>query len=175
MTEAQMEDCVVCGNHAVETTLVDGEIVKECEVCGNLSGSPEVVELMELQREAEGLGVSIYSFPLAQFIDGLPGVKLQGDSGGERSAGRLPFIAFELIDHRSYQLENIGQSLRLLRGELECEWKIEFTFEYELGFELRPRGKKEQPLEQQVEAARRDMIKIWRRLQSFKGLAWWKQ
>lgn len=175
MTQTELEDCVVCGNHAVASSLVDGDIVKECEVCGHLDGTPDVVELLELQREADGLGVSVHSFPLAQFIDNLPGMKLQGDSGGERSTGNLPFIAFELVDHRSYQLENIGQSLRLIRGELECAWKIEFTFEYELGFELRPRIDKSMSASEQVEAARRDMTKLWRRLQAFKGLAWWKQ
>lgn len=173
MEYTELEDCVVCGNHAVATSMVDGEIVKECEVCGNLSGDPDTVELVELQREAEGLGVSVHSFPLAQFIDNLPGVKLQGDSGGERSKGKLPFIAFELTDHRTFQLENLGQALRLMRAELECDWKIEFTFEYELGFELRPRTTDKPGLEQ-VEAARRDLNRIWRRLQGFKGLAWWK-
>ena len=173
MPAPELEDCILCGNHAVATSVVDGEIIKECEVCGDLKGPPEVIELMELQREAEGLGVSPYSFPLAQFVDNLPGVKLQGDSGGEPIEGRLPFIAFELTDHRMGQLENIGQGLRLLRGELECEWKIEFTFDYELGFELRPRSG-DKPAAPAVEAARRDLIHIWRRLQVFKGLGWWK-
>jgi hypothetical protein len=174
MAKTELEDCIVCGNHAVTTSIVDGEIIKECEVCGDLKGTPAVIELMELQREAEGLGVSIYTFPLAQFIDSLPGVKLQGDSGGDKAKGQLPFIAFELTDHRTGQLENIGQGLRLLRGEFECEWKIEFTFEYELGFELRPRASANKPKVELVEAARRDLIHIWRKLQAFKGLGWWK-
>jgi hypothetical protein len=168
----ELEECLACGNHAVATVMVDGEIVKECEFCGELRGTPEVIELMELQREAEGLGVSIHTFPLAQFIDNLPGVKLQGDGGGDEARGLLPFIAFELVDHRTGQLENIGQGLRLLRAELECEWKIEFTFEYEMGFELRPRGTGKPD---QVDAARRDLLHIWRKLQTFKGLGWWKQ
>lgn len=174
MPKPELEECLACGNHAVATQVVDGEIVKECEFCGELRGAPEVIELMELQREADGLGVSIDTFPLAQFLDNLPGVRLQGDSGGDSAKGQLPFIAFELTDHRTGQLENIAQGLRLLRGEIECEWKIEFTFEYELGFELRPRTS-EKPKADQVEAARRDLIHIWRRLQTFKGLAWWKQ
>jgi hypothetical protein len=174
MKNAELEDCLLCGNHAVMTSIVDGEIIKECEVCGDLKGKPEVIELMELQREAEGLGVSMHTFPLAQFVDSLPGVKLQGDSGGEPTKGQLPFIAFELTDHRTGQLDNIGQGLRLLRGELECEWKIEFTFEYELGFELRPRSNADKAKTEMIEAARRDLIHIWRKLQAFKGLGWWK-
>ncbi|MEZ5991318.1 MAG: hypothetical protein R3E76_03095 [Planctomycetota bacterium] len=175
MERTELEDCEICGNHAVATTMVDGDVVKECEVCGNLSGSPDTTELILLQREADGLGVSIHSFPLAHLVDNLPGVKLQGDSGGEKATGRMPFIAFELTDHRTWQLENLGQSLRLMRSELLCEWKIEFTFEYELGFELRPRGSEDKPRAAQVEDARADMLHIWRRLQAFQGLGWWKQ
>lgn len=169
-----LEFCPACGNHAVATAHVEGEIVKECEICGNVEGPPDTVELIQLQRESDGLGVSKHSYPLAQFVDALPGVKLQGDSGGDREAGRMPFIAFELTDHRTWQLENIGQGLRLLRGELEREWSIEFTFEYELGFELRPRTVG--PVtESDVISARRDLILIWRRMQGYKGLGWWKQ
>jgi hypothetical protein len=175
MEDIKLEDCETCGNHAVISTLVDGEVVKECEVCGALDGPPDVIDLVQLQREADGLGVSIHSFPLAHLIDNLPGVRLQGDSGGERSGGRMPFVAFELTDHRTWQLENLGQSLRLMRGELLCKWKIEFTFEYELGFELRPRVKDDHPKAAQVEDARADMLHIWRRLQAFQGLGWWKQ
>lgn len=174
MSEIELEDCEICGNHAVLTSLIEGEVIKECEVCGALSGSPEVTELVQLQREAEGLGVSIHSFPLAQLIDHLPGVRLQGDSGGERSTGRMPFIAFELTDHRTTQLENLGQALRLMRGELKRRWKIEFTFEYELGFELSAVPDQHAAPSANVEAAREDLIHIWRRLQGFQGLAWWK-
>lgn len=174
MAELELEHCEVCGNHAVATLRADGDLYKECEVCGNLSGPADVIDLVELQREADGLGVSIHSFPLAQFIDSLPGLKLQGDSGGDREKGRLPFVAFEATDHRTYQLENLGQALRLLRAELQCQWCIEFTFEYELGFELKPRAAAAIDA-RQVETARADMIKLWRKLQSFKGLAWWKQ
>lgn len=172
----ELEFCAACGNHAVATRTIEGEPVKECEICGHLEGDPDLVELVNLQREADGLGVSIHTYPLAQFIDRLPGVKLQGDSGGTRDEGRLPFIAFELTDHRTRQLENLGQGLRLMRHELECEWKIEFTFEFELGFELSPRrGTRGEPGAAVVEAARRDLILMWRRMESYRGLAWWKQ
>jgi hypothetical protein len=167
------EPCDVCGNHAVVVRSVQGEPVRECEFCGHMEGPADLVELLELQREADGLGVSIDSYPLAQFIEDLPGVRILGDSGGDRRRGAMPFVAFELADHRTWQLENLGQSLRLMRGELECEWSIEFTFDFQLGFELRPRKSGNQTTEQ-VEAARRDMIKIWRRLQTYAGLSWWK-
>ena len=175
MTDLELEDCEICGNHAVVSTLIEGEIVKECEVCGALSGPSEITDLVQLQREADGLGVSIHSFPLAQLIDKLPGVRLQGDSGGERSSGRMPFIAFELPDHKTYQLENLGQALRLMRGELQCRWKIEFTFEYEMGYELSAVPEGDSGQGSQVDAARADLIHIWRRLVAFQGLAWWKQ
>jgi hypothetical protein len=169
-----LSGCSVCGNHAVVTRRVEGEIVRDCEFCGHLEGPPDIVELMELQREADGLGVSIDSYPLVQFIEKLPGVRVQGDSGGDRQRGSMPFVAFELTNHRTWQLENIGQGLRLMRGELELEWTIEFTFDFHLGFELRARTLGSQPPER-VEAARRDMNRIWRRLQAFSALGWWRQ
>ncbi|MBZ0136043.1 MAG: hypothetical protein K8I27_06685 [Planctomycetes bacterium] len=174
MDEHELEDCEICGNHAVVSTLVEGEVVKECEVCGALAGPADITDLVQLQREAEGLGVSIHSFPLAQLIDSLPGVRLQGDSGGEKSSGRMPFIAFELTDHKTHQLENLGQALRVMRGELQCRWKIEFTFEYEMGFELSAVAD-DTPNSERVENARADLIHIWRKLLGFQGLAWWKQ
>lgn len=170
------EMCEVCGNHAVHAQRVQEAIVSECEFCGNLQGPADLIELLELQREAEEMGCSVFSFPLAQFIDKLPGVKLLGDSGGDRHKGSMPFVAFELADHRTVQLENLGQSLRLMRNELSREWLIEFTFDYQLGFELRPRrettGKATQ---QEIEVARQDMLLIWRRLQAYRVLGWWKQ
>ena len=174
MADMELEDCEICGNHAVVSSFIEGEVVKECEVCGALSGQAEITDLVQLQREADGLGVSIHSFPLAQLIDSLPGVRLQGDSGGERATGRMPFIAFELTDHKTHQLENLGQALRVLRGELKCRWKIEFTFEYEMGFELSAVLQPDKPSGEQVEEARADLIHIWRKLLAFQGLAWWK-
>jgi hypothetical protein len=173
MDYAEAEICDVCGNHAVVVRTVQGEPVRECEYCGHLEGAPDLIELLELQEEADGLGVSIDTYPLAQFIEKLPGVRLIGDSGGDRRRGTMPFVAFELADHKTWQLENLGQALRLMRGELECEWTIEFTYDFHLAFELHPkRSGREDP--SQVEAARRDMLKIWRRMQSFTGLSWWK-
>jgi hypothetical protein len=168
-----LDACIVCGNHAVVARRVDGDIVRECEYCGHIEGPPHVVELLELQNEADGLGVSIDSYPLVQFIERMPGVRVLGDSGGDRKRGALPFVAFELSNHRTWQLENIGQSLRLMRGELELDWTIEFTFEFHLGFELRPRVSGPQTTAH-VESARRDLNRIWRRLQTYSALAWWR-
>lgn len=176
MPEVAPEICQVCGNHAVVPRRVTDAVVRECEFCGNLEGPAELIELLELQRQAEELGCSEYSYPLAQFIDGLPGVKLLGDSGGNRKLGTMPFIAFELSDHRTWQLENLGQALRLMREELSREWVIEFTFDYQLGFELRtrPDGRKTHDPDE-IESARRDLLHMWRKLQGFTGLSWWKQ
>jgi hypothetical protein len=169
------ELCDVCGNHAVVVRNLQGEPVRECEYCGHMEGPPDLIELLELQNEADGLGVSIDAYPLAQFIEKLPGVRIIGDSGGDRRRGTLPFVAFELADHKTWQLENLGQALRLMRGELEREWTIEFTYEFQLAFELHPqRNGKPQHTEEEIESARRDMIKIWRRLQTYTGLTWWK-
>src|SRR5690606_38000 len=110
------EICDVCGNHAVVVRQVQAEPVRECEFCGHMEGPPDLIELLELQNEADGLGVSIDAYPLAQFIEKLPGVRILGDSGGDRRRGTMPFIAFELADHRTWQLENLGQALRLMRG-----------------------------------------------------------
>jgi len=172
--ETELETCTVCGNHSVATRRIDGDLVRECEFCGHIEGPADIVELLELQREADGLGVSIDSYPLVHFIESLPGVRVLGDSGGDRTRGAMPFVAFELSNHRTGQLENIGQSLRIMRGDLELEWVIEFTFDFHLGFELRPRANGPQT-SKEVETARRDMNRIWRRLQSYSTLAWWKR
>lgn len=175
MAQGAIELCEVCGNHAVAPRRVADAVVRECEFCGNLEGPPDLIELLELQRQAEELGCSEHSFPLAHFIDNLPGVKLLGDSGGNRQLGTMPFVAFELTDHRTWQLENLGQALRLMREELAREWIIEFTFDYQLGFELRtrPDGRKSHDPDE-IEAARRDMLHMWRKLQGFAALKWWK-
>lgn len=167
--------CEECGNHAVVDRFVGGDIVRECEFCGHLEGQTETVELLELQREAEARGSNPYSYPLAQFIDDMPGVKLLGDSGGDPKKGLMPFVAFELADHRTRQLENLGQGLRLLRGELKHRWVIEFTFEFQLGFELRVRGEEGNFSLLDVETAREDLLLIWRRLQGYRSLGWWKR
>lgn len=174
--ETETDTCDSCGNHAVVVRAIEGDAIRECEVCGNLEGPADLIELLELQREADGLGVSIDSFPLAQFIEGLPGVRIIGDSGGDKRQGTMPFVAFELADHRTWQLENLGQALRLMRAELECEWSLEFTYDFQMAFELHPRhdGKAKHSTEQ-VLAARRDLTKIWRRLNTYRGLSWWKQ
>jgi hypothetical protein len=176
MDYSEGEPCDACGNHAVEVRLIQGDPVRECGFCGHLEGPADLIELLELQREADGLGVSIDSYPLAQFIERLPNVKILGDSGGDKRRGTMPYIAFELSDRRTWQLENLGQAMRLMRGELELEWSIEFTFEFQLAFELHPRhdGKSiHQP--EEVESARRDLQRIWRNLQAYTGLSWWKR
>lgn len=168
--------CEECGNHSLTRRLMAGVAVEECEMCGHLAGPSEVIELIELQREAEELGASPDSYPLAQFIEKLPGVRVLGDSGGDDFAGTTPHVSFELSDHRTVQLENIAQSLRLMRDELECHWMIEFTYDFQLGFELKVRrdeSKKSSPRE--LDAARRDMALLWRRLRNYTGLGWWRR
>lgn len=168
--------CDSCGNHAVIARRVGNDVVRECDICGHLEGPPDLIELLELQHEADGLGVSIDSYPLAQFIEDLPGVRIIGDSGGDRKQGVMPYVAFELSDRRTWQLENIGQALRLMRGELKCEWSIEFTFDFQMGFELHPRHDgKVTHTAAEVQAARDDLVTIWRRLQTYRGLSWWKR
>lgn len=174
--DATGETCDACGNHAVVVRMVEGDPIRECEFCGHLEGPADLIELLELQREADGLGVSIDSYPLAQFIEKLPNVRILADSGGDRRRGTMPFVAFELSDRRTSQLENLGQAMRLMRGELEREWAIEYTFEFQLAFELHPRHDGQvvhKP--EQVEAARRDLTRIWRRLQGYSALSWWKR
>ena len=173
---ADLDACDACGNHVLEARRVLDATVHECELCGHLHGPAEVLELLELQREAEALGCSEFSFPLARFLDRLPGVKLLGDSGGSEKLGTMPYLAFELSDHRTWQLENLGQALRLMRGELERDWMIEFSFEYQLGFELRTRGDgKAGHTQVEIDAARRDLLRLWRRLQGYQTLSWWKR
>lgn len=155
--------------------VVAGSKVLECEICGHVVGPGDLVELLALQRDAEDLGCSPHSYPLASFIESLPGVKLLGDSGGKPSRKSLPFVSFELSDHRTWQLENLGQALRLVRDELHFEWTLEFTFDFQLGFELHPRNDpKTHDDADCVAKAREDMTVIWRRLQGYAGLSWWK-
>lgn len=177
MGKAENPTCEECGNHGVTRRLVAGAAVDECELCGHLAGSPDVIELLELQREAEELGCSAESFPLARFIEDLPGVRVLSDSGGDEIAGTMPYVSFELSDHRTVQLENLAQALRLMRDELEARWMLEFTYDFQLGFELKARRDNEtvRATPAEVDAARRDMSLMWRRLQVFSGLGWWKR
>lgn len=168
--------CEECGNHTMTRKLMAGVAVEECEMCGHLVGPSELVELAELQREAEELGASPDSYPLAQFIERLPGVRVLGDSGGDEFSGAMPHVSFELSDHRTVQLENLAQALRLMRDELECRWMIEFTYDFQLGFELKVRRDEAQKAApREIDAARRDMALLWRRLHTFTGLGWWRR
>lgn len=168
--------CEECGNHALTKKLMAGASVEECELCGHLNGPAEIIELIELQREAEELGASPDSYPLAQFIEKLPGVRVLGDNGGDDFAGTMPHVSFELSDHRTVQLENIAQALRLMRDELECHWMLEFTYDFQLGYELKVRRDEERKATpKEIDAARRDMALLWRRLQTYTGLGWWKR
>ena len=171
-----MDDaCEICGNHTLTGRHIGGAQVDECETCGHISGPADVVELLELQREAEDMGCSRWSYPLAQFVDALPGIRLLGDSGGDTGLGTMPFVAFEATDHRTTQLENLGQALRLMRNELEFSWIIEFTYDFQMGFELRTaRDGKKTHTPEQIAAARADLLLMWRRLQGYTGLAWWE-
>ncbi|HRJ77870.1 MAG TPA: hypothetical protein PLF37_05090, partial [Planctomycetota bacterium] len=107
----------------------------------------------------------------------LPGVRVLSDSGGDEIAGTMPYVSFELSDHRTVQLENLAQALRLMRDELEARWMLEFTYDFQLGFELKARRDNEtvRATPAEVDAARRDMSLMWRRLQVFSGLGWWKR
>ncbi|MDC1142303.1 hypothetical protein OAU50_04370 [Planctomycetota bacterium] len=175
MTDLEPEFCEVCGNHAVIDRKVEEAFLRECEFCGNLTGPSDVVELLELQREADRMGVSEYSYPLAQFVEQLPGVRLTGDSGGDIDLATMPYVGFELSDHRTWQLENIGQGMRLMRTELRREWVLEFTYDFQLGFELHTRADgRTKHTATEIEDAQADLVMIWRRLQAFKGLSWWK-
>lgn len=168
------ERCPSCGNHALTRLAVAGAALDECEMCGELFGPADIIELLELQREAENLGCSPDSYPLARFLQDQPGVKVLADFGGSVHGGKLPFVSFELTDRRITQVENLGQTLSLLRNKLECRWTIEYAYEFQPGFELRP-ARDGREAGAQVEAARRDLGVIWRALRQYSGLGWWRR
>ncbi|MCC6574189.1 MAG: hypothetical protein IT462_10400 [Planctomycetes bacterium] len=168
------DKCPSCGNHALNRISLAGGALDECEMCGELFGPADLVELAMLQREADELGASIESYPLARFLHDQPGVKVIADSNGDPVTGKLPFVSFALTDRRLDIVENLGKTLRLLRDNLECRWIIEYTFDFEPAFELHAARAVSNPKEQ-VDPARRDMSLIWRALRQYSGFGWWRR
>ncbi len=168
------DKCPSCGNHALNRFAVAGAPMDECEMCGEIFGPADLVELVELQREADALGASPESYPLARFFQDQPFVKVLGDSNGDPVTGKLPSVTFSVINRKLDVIENLGQTLRLIRDKLECRWIIEYIFDFEPAFELHAARAVSNPKEQ-VEPARRDMAVIWRALRQYSGLGWWRR
>lgn len=175
-TEAR-EYCMDCGNYGVVRKIYDGQPIDECEICGAMYGSPDIIEQIENDRDAKALGVNEVIFPLVRELDDIRGVRCYESHGGEPLLKTPPFVKFRIGTANAIDiLESLMNSLTLSNRLCFGHWHIEVILPAnQIAFELRPKlpGNPEMH-EIFSERTRDDVAIIAKNLHVHKNLKWWK-
>lgn len=163
-------ECDVCGSRNVARREVEGQLLEECNLCGNLQGDDEAVALIEELRAGRERGLDDEVIPLVSVLESV-GVFLI-----VQASGNPPEILFRLRGDDTRYLERLLRSIELANRETKLRWLIELSLQHDIVYILRPRFW--QPPRTisaaQIEIAQRDLPVLAQRLRRDLSLSWWQ-
>ncbi|MCR4318081.1 MAG: hypothetical protein NUW37_17185 [Planctomycetes bacterium] len=131
--------CDICGNNTVERTKIEGFVVDECSVCGEIVADPETLETIETIREAVQLGIEPEIYPLVKVLNKLPGFETFSSCEGHPVEGLKPNVMFRITEGGLESLRRLLTSLKLANREIRGHWVIEAELQPDLCFVLKPK------------------------------------
>jgi hypothetical protein len=131
-------ECEVCGCHDVHVTELEGFVLEECRLCGNLQGDDEVVARIDEIREGRREGIEDSVYPLVKALRAIPTFKTISSCGGHAERREPPYVWFTIEQDTLRYLEKLCASLSMANRRMRCRWVIEVTMQRRLTFELKP-------------------------------------
>jgi hypothetical protein len=168
-------ECDSCGSRNVSRREIEGHLLFECHLCGDLSGDDAAILLIEELREGRARGLDDEVIPLVSVLESTRAFKLVHASIGWREKGEAPSILFS-ASGGLHDIEKLLRSLEMATRETHFRWLVELTLQHSVVFVLRPRFFKP-PLEitaEEIEQAREDLGTLARRLRRDVSLSWWR-
>lgn len=172
--DVQGRKCEECGNHTLDGTVVEGLDVLQCSMCGALSGDDDVINRIELIRDARDAGIDIEVYPLVQALNAIKGVRCRDASGGDDFTRIPPFVRFGIGDNRVKHLEHIATSLELMRRELSHSWRMHVELARDgLCFELAPQIDLQSLDPITINELQSDLAQMAVNIKRDQDLSWW--
>ena len=162
-------ECDVCGSRNVTRRDIEGGLIEECNLCGNLQGDDKAVAHIEEMRAGRERGLDDEVIPLVAVLEGT------GVFHIVQASVRPPEILFGLKQTDTRYIERLLRSIELANRETTLRWLIELSLQHEVVYDLRPRFWRPPAdiTETDIEAARRDLPVLARRLRRDLSLSWW--
>jgi len=170
-------ECDVCGCHDVHRTEVEGFVLEECRLCGNIQGDDEAVVRVEELREGRQEGIEDDVYPLVKALRAIPTFRTISSCGGHIERREPPYVWFTIEKDTLAYLERLTVSVSMANRVARCRWVVEVTMQRKLTFHLKPnfyRHAADVPASRIADAIA-DLEILARTFKRDRDLAWFRQ
>jgi len=169
-------DCDSCGSRNVTRREIEGHLLFECRLCGELSGDDAAIALIEEMRAGRARGLDDDVIPIVTVLEGTGAFRLVHASAGWKEKGEAPSVLLACTQDRLSVIEQLLRSVELANREMKLRWLVELALQQTVVFILRPRFFKP-PKEitgGEIDAAREDLRTLAKCLRRDVSLSWWR-
>lgn len=169
-------ECDACGSHNVSRREVEGHLLYECNLCGNLEGDDQTIARIEELREGRARGLDDEVVPLVAALESTGVFRLVQASAGNPRRNESPHVFFSLTKNDTSYIERLLRSLELANRETKLRWLIQLQLQNEIVYILRPRFWRppSDVAPEDIRVARRDLATLARCLRRDLALSWWR-
>lgn len=169
-------ECDACGSHSVTRRDIEGYLLFECQLCGEMFGDDEAIALIDELREGRARGLDDEVIPLVSVLESTQAFRLVHASIGWKEKGEAPSVLFTAVRSDMRDIERLMKSLELANRRTHHRWLVELSLQQTLVFVLRPRFYKP-PADitpGEIEQARADLGTVATQLRRDVSLSWWR-
>lgn len=169
-------ECEACGSRNVARRTIEGHLLEECNLCGNVQGDDEAAALVEELRKGRERGLDDPVIPIVSILESSGAFEMVQASGGDPGGRESPYLLFRLTRHDPVWIERLLRSLELVNRRTRYRWMVELSLQHSVLYMLRPRFWKPPPevTPEEIESARADLAMISAALRRDLSLSWWK-
>ena len=169
-------ECDSCGSYNVSRRDIEGHLLFECNLCGELSGDDAAIAIIEELRLGRARGLDDEIVPLVSVLEGTGAFRLVRASIGWKEKGEALSVLFSTTHHKLRAVERLLRSIELANRETKLRWMVELALQQTVVFILRPRFFKppQDITGEEIEDARHDLGTLGRCLRRDVSLSWWR-
>lgn len=170
-------ECDACGSRSVQRREVEGHLLYECDLCGELFGDDAAIAAVVMLREGRDRGLEDAIVPLVFALEATHAFKLVKASIGWREKGEPPSVLFSAVRSGLRDVEKLLRSIELANRKTTFRWLVELSLQHSVVFVLRPRFFKS-PRDltvAEINQARDDLSVLARQLRRDSELSWWRE
>ena len=170
-------ECDVCGSRNVARRAIEGILLDECGLCGNLQGDDEAVARVEELRTGRERGLDDEVIPLVAALESAGVFRIVRASAGSPKRNEAPSILFMLTKNDTTYIELLLRSIELANRRTRLHWLVELSLQHGVVYILRPRFWKSPAdvFPEDITAARRDLALLGQQLRRDLALSWWRK
>lgn len=170
-------ECDACGSRNVERREIEGHLLYECGLCGELFGDDAAIAAVDVLRVGRERGLDDQIIPLVFALEGTRAFKLVKASIGWLEKGEPPSVLFSAVRADLQDIEKLLRSVELANRKTAFRWLVELSLQNRVVFVLRPRFfKSPQDLtSEEINQAREDLSVLARQLRRDSELSWWRE